>query len=128
MTDLTLDDLASPESSEPEPEPESSSSSSEKGGEWIGRLMDRLDERGYLDAIIAQQFDVDMTDSNQNVDPTGSTDGENNTLDASSVAQFGKLVIDNVGDVSMSKVVQYAESNPQVVNQLISEAMGDKQE
>lgn len=130
MTDLTLDDLASPDGTDTEPEAQDSGTDDDSGGEWIGKLIDRLDERGMLDAIIAQQFDLDTSAMNDaNIDPDDdSTDAETDAaeLDAADVAQFGKLVIDNVGDVPMSQVVQYAEGNPKVVNQLIQEATGQE--
>lgn len=125
MTDLTLDDLASPSTNDDGDDVEATNDGDSGGGEWIDRLMNRLDERGYLDAIIAQQFDVNMNDNA--VDPgndNSSTDTEDG-LSAANVAQFGKIVIDNVGDIPMSQVVQYAENNPDVVDQLINRAMGE---
>ena len=122
MTDLTLDDLAAPDEGNDGSTDTETTDDSGDGGEWVGRLFDRLDERGYLDAIIAQQFDVPMNDES-NIDPDDSTDSENDSLDAGDVAQFGKLVIDNVGDVPMSQVVKYAENNPDVVDRLINKAM-----
>lgn len=117
-TDLTLADLAADDSSD------SGSGGSDDTGEWLGDLIDRLDERGYLDALITRQLDLDsqpMTDDTADGEvPAGENGGGD--VDAEAVAQFGKMVIDQVGDVPMSTVVQYAENNPEVVDNLIQEA------
>lgn len=119
MTDITLEDLAGSGGGTDEQDADGGGG----GGEWVGKLFDRLDDKGYLDAIIAQQFDVDtdMTQPDETAD-----DGETGSIDAETVAQFGKMVIDQVGDVPMSEVVKYCESNPAVVNNIIQQATGDE--
>ena len=125
MTDLTLDDLANgttDDGSEPET---TDDGSDESTAEWANTLVERLDEKGVIDAVIAQQMGVDMNDTNRTpTDSSTDTDTEADVagLDAGDVAQFGKLVIDNAGDVSMSKVVEYAENQPELVNRLIQQA------
>lgn len=130
MTDLTLEDLANPVSSSESSDGEAESESGESTAEWVDKLFDKLDEKGVVDAYIESQLglnDIDMSNSDK---PSieGDSDGESGGIDlgAGDIAHFGKLVIDNVGDVSMSTVVQYAESNPEMVDKLIQKATQDQ--
>lgn len=118
MTDLTLEDLSGSGDDGDDSDGESGSNS-----EWVGSLIERLDERGYLDALIAQQLDVDMTDT-----PAITDDGDENSeqttsgeLDHETVAHFGKLVLEEVGDIPISQVVKFAEANPDQVDNLIQQ-------
>lgn len=120
MTDISFEDLAAEVGGDDEPEPEPDDGD---GGAWVKELFDRLDERGYLDAMIAQQFDLDP-DAGVEASPDGGAEGAAD-LGADEIARFGKLVIDNVGDVPVSTVVQYAEENPDTVDALVSRALGD---
>jgi len=116
MTDITLDDLAADQAAEQD---DDDGDSAEGVARFLDKWAERLDEKGMLDAFLAKQMDMDATDINTD---DGGEQGDE--LDADAVATFGKLVIDNVGDVPMSKVVKYAESNPQMVNQMIKRATG----
>jgi len=122
MTDLTLEDLAASGGGSDD-SGGSSSSSDESGGEWLVSLFDKLDERGYLDAYMAQQLDVDVPTE---VEASGGGGDGDGSLEAGDVAQFGKHVIDEVGDVPISKVVRFAETNPETVNQLIGQTLNDE--
>lgn len=128
-SDVSLDDLKADQDAALGGDDDSDDSTAE----FLEKVFDTLDERGYLDAMVAQQFDLDGVQSGTGEtgdvpaavdpdggDPTGAASaGE---VDAEAVARFGKLVIDNMGDVPMSKVVKIAESNPQTVNQVIQQA------
>jgi hypothetical protein len=125
MSDLTIDDLAADEGATVE------SGGSGDGGdtaEWVTDLIDRLDEKGVLDALIAQQVGADpealaaeapAVESDHAADAGVETD-----LDADTVATFGKIVIDQYGDVPISQVVKAAESDPEAVEEAIDAALG----
>jgi hypothetical protein len=120
VTDLTFEDLAAEVAGDDEPdEPDDAG-----GGEWVREVFDRLDERGYLDALMAQQLDLDPGAAGVEATPDGGGEGAAD-LGAEEIARFGKLVIDNVGDVPVSTVVQYAENNPDTVDALVTRALGD---
>lgn len=130
MTDLTLEDLANPVSSSESSDGEPESESGESTAEWVDKLFDKLDEKGVVDAYIESQLGLGDVDMSNNDKPSieGDSDGESGGIDlgAGDIAHFGKLVIDNVGDVSMSTVVQYAENNPEMVDKLIQKATQDQ--
>lgn len=101
--------------------------------EFLEKVFDTLDERGYLDAMVTQQLDLDGQNANVpsevagsegGGDPTASEGSPVDDLDADTVATFGKVVIDEMGDVPISKVVKLAESNPEMVDQAIQHAVG----
>jgi hypothetical protein len=125
MSDLTIDDLAADEGATVE------SGGSGDGGdsaEWIGDLIDRLDEKGVLDALIAQQVGADpeaLAGEAPEVESDHAGDaGVETDLDADTVATFGKIVIDQYGDVPISQVVKAAESDPEAVEEAIDAALG----
>lgn len=122
MTDLSIQDLKADMDAQLPDDPDSE----DGGGEWVRELVDMLDQRGYLDPLIEQSLGVQGPAGSAPVqadggDPAPEPAGVD--LDADAVSQFGKLVIDSVGDVPMSTVVQYAESNPDQVDRLIEQAL-----
>lgn len=120
MSDLSIEDLKA------DMEEQNDSAEDSGGGEWISDLVDKLDDRGYLDPLIQHSLGVDgsPTTGASNVEPV-ETDGggESSGISAGDVSKFGTMVIDSVGDVPMSQVVKFAEDNPEQVNQLIEQAM-----
>lgn len=124
MGELTIDDLAADDGA-------STDDGGGSGGDtadWVGDLIDRLDEKGVLDALVAQQVGLDPSEAVAPEPDAGGADAAADAggadLDAATVATFGKLVIDNVGDVPVSEVVKYAESNPETVERMIDAATG----
>lgn len=119
MSDITIEDLKADMESQTD-----TGGGEESGGEWINELIDTLDSRGYLDPLIQHSLGMEDMNPSTGAAPAepAETDGGSVALDAADVAQFGKMVIDSVGDVPMSKVVEFSESNPEQVNQLIEQA------
>jgi hypothetical protein len=123
-TDLTIQDLAA----DGDAGGSSDDGGGDGGGEWMVDLFDRLDDRGVLDLLIAEQFDVDPSavadgpvedvETDATPDPAGG-----DALDADTVARAGKLVIDTLGDVKMSQLVKLAEKNPEKVDRLIRQGL-----
>lgn len=129
MSDLTIDDLAADEGATVE----SGGGSGDDGdaAEWIKEVFDRLDEKGVIDAYLQQQMGADpdaLADEAPAVDAAPADDaadaGVGTDLDADTVATFGKIVIDQYGDVPISQVVKAAESDPEAVEEAINAALG----
>jgi hypothetical protein len=128
--DVTVDDLLSDETTIVSDDADDDGDDST--AEFLEKVFDTLDERGYLDAMVTQGLDLDGEAANVPNEATGGGSGGDPTsgggvtaddLDAGTVATFGKVVIDEMGDVPISKVVKLAESNPQMVNQAIQHAV-----
>jgi hypothetical protein len=125
MSDLTIDDLAADEGATVE------SGGSGDGGdsaEWVTDLIDRLDEKGVLDALIAQQVGADpealAAEAPAVEADHGGADAAEAGIGADDVARIGKVVIDQYGDVPISQVVKAAESDPEAVEEAINAALG----
>jgi len=122
MTDYTLDDLvrdATPDGSDDSGGGDSGSSGDDGGGlEWVGEVFERLDERGFIDAYMSEQLDIDPGEA------TADVSGDPDDLAADDIAAIGKQVIDHMGDVKISKIVRMAETNPQTVDKLIQAHTG----
>jgi len=125
--DYSLSDLAADAGVSPDSDAESS------GGSMLD-AMRFLEDRGYLKQILAASdmggqigetnADAQAIDTMENTDtPTDS--GDNVELDAQTISQFGRLVIDEFGDVPVSQVVKFADSNPDQLNQAIHDQLGD---
>lgn len=116
MTDLELSDLADNNDTD--------TGDDSGGNEGLSRIADYMIENGYLDAMMAEQFGANMTQQPSNPGGGGdSSDDSGGDLDSEAVAKFGKQVIDQVGDVPMSTVVQFAENNPEQVDALIEQVV-----
>jgi hypothetical protein len=123
--EYTLADLAADAEVEPD------DGGSDSGGSDLVELFEFVDERVGLERMLMSQMDMgDLPEgagdgAGDGVPTDGArTDGGGSggaDLSAESIAQFGKLVIDEFGDVPVSKVVKFAESNPEQVNEAISE-------
>jgi hypothetical protein len=103
-----------------------------------------LDENGYLQQLLAASnlgpngggkqpgsdgpMNAEQARAAVGGEQLPSTDGGQKdsapSLDADNIAQFGKLVIDEFGDVPVSQVVKIAEANPGQVNQAIQQQLG----
>ena len=123
MTDLTLEDLASGGSDSGAGDSGGSDGSSES----FLDLVQYLDESGYLgpimfgkDALGDDSGGIDMDD-----DPETTETGEL-TLNAENIARFGSEVVDNIGDVPLSRVVQFAENNPDRINAAVEDLKADE--
>jgi hypothetical protein len=121
--DYDLSDLQADASAEPE----SGGESGESGDSFL-KALQYIDSRVGLDRLAAAQGIIpeQAVESAGDVPATdGSGDAERPPLTASSIAQFGKILLDQQGDVSISQVVKFAESHPDRVNQAIAQAVGD---
>lgn len=108
------------------------------GGDSFLKALQFVDDRVGLDRLAAAQGILpqeeldggqaaqgagDVPAAPDGGDAPATTDGGEPTLNAENIAQFGKVLLDARGDVSISQVVMFAENNPERVNQAISEAV-----
>lgn len=101
-------------------------------GEWVVDLVDRLDEKGMLDAILFGPENAAKLDQGNAPERSLEQDGDGepidaDAIDADAIADLGKKIIDTAGDRKISEIVYMAEQRPEQVNQLISEHMGGEE-
>jgi len=77
-----------------------------------------MDDRGYLGPLM---FGTNDSNDGGEPAPVATSDDGEITLTAASVAALGKRVQSEVGDVPISKIVQFAEAQPDRVNAVIGE-------
>jgi hypothetical protein len=97
-------------------------------GEWVVELVDRLDEKGMLDAILFGPENAAKLDQGNAPERSVEQDGDGepidaDAIDADAIASLGKKIIDTAGDRKISEIVYMAEQRPEQVNQLINEHM-----
>jgi len=140
MTDISLGDVAADTAKETakdaatdaatEKAAEAASSGGADTAQWFMELVDRMDQKGYLGPMLFGPEGMDqMGGSAPQQAPAetaatggGSSDGMD--LSAESIAEFGPLVIDKLGDRKISEIVQLCRSHPDRVNQLIESELG----
>jgi len=111
------------------------------GGGGSGDLLDALqflDDRVGIQRLLAASPHLDLDLDLDGVEPA-SGDGTVPTTDggqvggttgvemnAGNISQFGKVVLDQYGDVPVSQVIQAVEANADEVNDQIAAAVGDE--
>jgi len=125
MTDITLGDLA-PESEAADTSGNESNEDPDSGGDsdtgkYIVEIYEKLEDRGLIEPIL---FGPDSGLQEREREPDDDRDGEaGEELNAETIADAGKTVIDTMGDVRISELVKFCESNPEQVNQLIEQQL-----
>lgn len=128
MTDISMSDLAASSAGETASgaaEAAADAATDESTGEWAMKIFDRLEEKGLLEPILfgpESNISETQTPAGEGQTTEGGESGEV-AVDADQIAEIGKTVIDTLGDVPISEVVKYAESNPEQVNQLIEQQL-----
>lgn len=102
-------------------------------GEWVVDMIDKLDEKGMLDAILfGPEGAAQLSGADSGVERSDDGDGgeaiDADGLDADTIAQLGKQVIDTAGDRKISELVYLAENRPEKVNQLIQQNFGGSED
>jgi hypothetical protein len=127
--DLTLDDLAGggDDSGGSSGGSGGKSGSDGDGGESFTELLKFLDERGYLGPLMFGDTNANGGDApapEANADLESASDGDL-ALNAANIERFGKMVQGQFGDVPLSRVISFAENNPDRVNEAIRQ-MGEQ--
>lgn len=138
MTDISLGDIAAETATEETAkaaakETAEAAASEAAGGEstseWIFKLVDRMEERGYLGPLL---FGPDGMKELEGSAPAPAGDGAaveaaggGTEISAEAIADIGKEVIDHVGDRKLSEVVTMCEQRPEQVNMLIQQKLGE---
>jgi len=116
--DLSLEDLAGTAADKAT----DSSNDTAESGESLMELVQFMDERGYLQPLM---FGLDNNETTEpatdNPANAPATDGDSVPLTAANIAKLSDRIQGQVGDVPISKIGQFAESNPEKVNALISQ-------
>jgi hypothetical protein len=105
----------------------------DSGGSDLVELFEFVDDKVGLERMFMQSADLGGGDGSAPAEVPARTDGAGAEgdaggaggpeLNADNVAQLGKLVIDEFGDVPVSKVVKFAEANPSELNAAIDDQM-----
>lgn len=116
MTDIELGSLSEGGGEATEAAKEAAEEATDEAGtgEWLLEFTERLDDKGLLEPLLFGPPEENGAEAA--AEPSRSSSPE---IDAETVANIGKKVIDSMGDVPISQVVIYAEQNPEEVNQLI---------
>ena len=136
MTDISLGDIAADTATNEATKTAAKETAKEvaTGGgsdtaEWMFKLVDNLEQRGYLGPLL---FGPDGVKELQGAAPAPAGEqaaapaGGGTEIDAESIASIGKEVIDHVGDRKLSEVVAMCEQRPEQVNMLIDQKLGDE--
>ena len=136
MTDISLGDIAADtatnevaQTAAKETAAEVATGGGESTAEWMFKLVDNLEERGYLGPLL---FGPDGMKELQGSAPAPAGEdveaaGGGTEINAESIADIGKEVIDHVGDRKLSEVVTMCEQRPQQVNMLINQKLGNEE-
>lgn len=137
MTDISLGDIAAETATEKATEAavEETAKQAAGGGEstaeWMFKLVDRMEERGYLGPLLFGPDGMKELEGSA-PEPAGGgpveAGGGGKEIDADAIATIGKEVIDQVGDRKLSEVVVMCEQKPTMVNQLIDQQLGGEPE
>lgn len=137
MTDVSLGDIAADTATneaaktaakETAKEAASEAASGESTAEWMFKLVDNLEQRGYLGPLL---FGPDGVKELEGSAPapadtaTNEATGGGTDISAEAIADIGKEVIDHVGDRKLSEVVTMCEERPEQVNMLIDQKLGN---
>jgi len=123
--DLTLDDLAggAGEAAEAADQAADAAEQAADSGESLMELIEFVDDRGYLEPLL---FGTDALSGDTQTDATMNTDTDTDVeLSAQNIAALSERIINQVGDVPLSKVAQFAEQNPDKVNGIIADLPND---
>jgi hypothetical protein len=116
-------------------------SGSENTGEWITDLVEKLDEKGYLDQLIASQMNTSQNRSQpvqeapgyesvqaQEPEPEATQTAQEPSVDAEKLRHFMLQLYDNSEripglseDPKLSELIQLVEDKPQITNQMLQE-------
>jgi hypothetical protein len=145
--DLTLEDLASSEATEQAAE-EAAETAAETAADaaadespgdtakWLTELYSQMREDGTLQAILfgpeaAQEMDRQQVDPRQQQmqEPTTNAETEapseqvdpTDVIDAETIAAVGNVVIEKVGDMPISQVVEACEERPATINNVLEQ-------
>jgi len=114
MTDLTLEDLAGAATGGDEPDTGDAGAAS---GESLLELVEFMDERGYLKPLM---FGIDAGDDGEPIDRENTAGQTEVELNAETIAALADRIVESrVGDVPISRIGEFAQSNPDKVNQII---------
>lgn len=115
MTDLTLEDLAGAATGGDEPDTDDAGAAS---GESLLELVEFMDERGYLKPLM---FGIDAGgDDGEPIDRENTAGQTEVELNAETIAALADRIVESrVGDVPISRIGEFAQSNPEKVNQII---------
>lgn len=125
MTDLTLEDLAGVGGDD-----SGSSDGGSGGGEWVGNVIEKLDEKGLLDKL-AENYMQNQMGGQQQAAPEqpGSparSDGGEQDVDAEKVKGMMLQLYDNSSmipglseDPSLSELIELLDSHEDMANELI---------
>lgn len=114
MTDLTLEDLAGAATGGGGEDADGGDGAA--SGESLLDLVEFMDERGYLKPLM---FGIDAGEGEpiDRENTAGQTEVE---LNAETIAALADRIVESrVGDVPISRIGEFAESNPDKVNQII---------
>lgn len=140
MTDLSIGDIAADTATsgaageaakETAEAAAKEAASGESTAEWMFKLVDRMEERGYLGPLL---FGPEGVKEMQGSAPAPAGEGNaeatggGTEISAETIADIGKEVIDHVGDRKLSEVVAMCEQRPQQVNMLIDQKLGEDDE
>lgn len=132
-TDYTLADLA--EDSGIAAGAGGSDGGSSSGGEWVNELFDKLDEKGYLDQLIASQIKKSKPQQSgqdapgyESVTPQESAGGSQGGFNSEQLRSLMLTLYDHSDqipgvseDPKLSELIQLVESQPEIANQMIEE-------
>jgi hypothetical protein len=126
--DLTLDDLAggAGEAADAADQATNAAEQAADSGESLMELIEFVDDRGYLEPLL---FGTDALSGDTQTDATMNTDTDTDTdveLSAKNIAALSERIINQVGDVPLSKVAQFAEQNPDKVNGIIADIPNER--
>lgn len=141
MTDISLGDVAADTAKQTakdaatdaatEKAAEAASSGGTDTAEWFMELVDRMDQKGYLGPMLFGPEGMEQMGGSAPeqapAEATAATGGGSSgdmDLSAESIAEFGPLVIDKLGDRKISEIVQLCRKHPDRVNQLIENELG----
>lgn len=123
MTDISFEDLAAEAGAAGEA---AAGGGTEKGtGEWVSETVELLDKRGLLEPMLFGPEGAQQVQEQHQADAEAAaaeSDDGGLDLDAESIAEAGRAVMDQLGDdVTVADLVEMCENNPGLVNKQIQE-------